>query len=354
MLDKVSKNRFIKTFAAAALILLILTASVVVLFDPFYVYHKPLPHLKAVLNDKEYQCTGTLKHFDYDAVIAGSSVCENYNNGWFDEGFGVTSVKAIRSYGATADIIYLLDMAFKHREIKKVFYNIDPSSLYTMTETTFKSTGCPVYLYDDNPFNDWKYLFNKDVLLEKIPFMIAKSFSDYDEGDSYNWAQWKTFHHLMCMTMYERLPEIAPMEDEHMYDDIARENTELITDMLKAHPDTEFIFFFSPYSMCWWDNAYRNGERDAVLSAERICIEELITYDNAKVYYYQDDTDIITDLDNYMDTIHFSKDINHFVCDSLIEGRDEITEDNIDEVLTGMYELSEEIENRYILEYYPE
>ncbi len=354
MRDTVTKNRFIKAFTAAALIMLILTASVVVLFDPFYVYHKPLPHLKAVLNDKEYQCTGTLKHFDYDAVIAGSSVCENYNNGWFDEGFGVKSVKAIRSYGATADIIYLLDMAFEHRDIKTVFYNIDPSSLYTMTETTFESTGCPVYLYDDNPFNDWKYLLNKDVLLEKIPFMIAKSFSDYDEGDSYNWAQWKTFHHLMCMTMYERLPEIAPMEDEHMYDDIAHENTDLITDMLKAHPDTEFIFFFSPYSMCWWDNAYRNGERDAVLPAERICIEELITYDNAKVYYYQDDADIITNLDNYMDTIHFSKDINHFICDSLIEGRDEITEDNIDEVLSGMYELSEEIESRYILEYYPE
>ena len=354
MIKSSDKHNFIFIFAAAVIAVLIAVAGITVLFDPFYVYHKPLPHLKAVLNDKEYQCTGTLKHFDYDAVIAGSSVCENYNNHWFDEGFGCTSVKAIRSYGATADLIYLMDMAFEHQDVKQVFYNIDPSSLYTSTETTYVSTGCPVYLYDDNPFNDGKYLFNKDVLLEKIPFMLAKSHSDYDEGDSYNWAQWKTFHHLMCMQMYERLPEISPMQDEHMYDELAVKNTGFITDMITAHPDTEFKFFFSPYSMCWWDNAYRNGERDAVLNAERICIEELIKYDNAHVYYYQDDLEIITDLDNYMDTIHFSKDINRYVCDSLIEGRDEITADNIDEVLSDMYELSEDIVNIYIHKYYPD
>ncbi|MCR5594573.1 MAG: SGNH/GDSL hydrolase family protein [Lachnospiraceae bacterium] len=346
--------KFIKIFFLSVIAVCAVIVGIIVLFDPFYIYHKPLPHLKAVLNDKEYQCVGTLKNFDYDAVIVGSSVCENFNNGWFDEGFGCTSIKAIRSYGATADLKYLMDIAFEKHDIKYVFYNIDPSSLYSPIETTYESTGCPTYLYDDNPLNDWKYLLNKDVLMEKIPFMIAKSFSGYDEKDSYNWAQWKTFHHLMCMTMYERLPEAAPMEDEHMYDELAVENTKLLTEMVTAHPETEFLFFFSPYSMCWWDNAYRNGERDAVLSAERICIEELIKYDNVSVCYYQDDKDIITNLDNYMDTIHFSKDINKYICDSLMEGKDKITEENIDSILTGMYELSEKIESEYILEYYPE
>ena len=130
------------------------------------------------------------------------------------------------------------------------------------------------------------------------------------------------------------------------------QNTKMLTDMIEAHPETEFMFFFSPYSMCWWDNAYRNGERDAVLNAERICIEKLINYENAHVYYYQDDKDIITDLDNYMDTIHFSKEINYYIYDSLKEGRDEITSENIDTILDGMYDLSERIVDEYIHEYY--
>lgn len=352
MNEKNISKKFIRSFVIALVTVFVLVIGVVVLFDPFYVYHKPLPGLKAVLNDKEYQCVGTLRNFDYDTLIVGSSVCENYNNHWFDEGFNCTSIKAIRSYGATADLTYLVDIAYENHDIKNIFYNIDPSSLYSEPVTTYESTGCPIYLYDKNVFNDFEYLLNKDVLFEKIPMEIAKSFSSYDEGDSYNWAQWKTFHHLMCMTMYDRLDEVSPMQDVHMYDDLARTNTQMIVSMVEAHPETRFYFFFSPYSMCWWDNSYRTGERDAVLSAEEICIRELLKLNNAEVFYYQDDEDIITNLDNYMDTIHFSKEINYYICDKLINGEDKITDENVDELLINMYDLSEKIENDYIHKYY--
>ena len=48
---------------------------------------------------------------------------------FIDDGFDCTSIKAIRSYGATADLCYLLDVAFAHQDIKYVFYNLDPSAL---------------------------------------------------------------------------------------------------------------------------------------------------------------------------------------------------------------------------------
>ncbi len=86
--------------------LMMAVAGLVILFDPMYHYHKPLPGLKAVLSDKEYQCIGSLKNFDYDAVIAGSSMAENYDNSWFDEDFVCRSVKAIRSYGITSDVCF--------------------------------------------------------------------------------------------------------------------------------------------------------------------------------------------------------------------------------------------------------
>ena len=62
MVRRSDRHNFIFIFAIAVIVVMILVAGITVLFDPFYVYHKPLPHLKAVLNDKEYQCTGTLKH----------------------------------------------------------------------------------------------------------------------------------------------------------------------------------------------------------------------------------------------------------------------------------------------------
>lgn len=348
-----ASQKFIKQFFIRALLLLAMVIAVVILFDPFYHYHKPLPGLKAVLTDKEYQCIGTLRTFDYNALIVGSSVCENYNNHWFDEGFSCTTIKAIRSYGATADLKYLLDNAYENHELRYVFYNIDPSSLSASTEPTYVSTGCPMYLYDKNPWNDYQYVLNKDVLLEKLPYMMAFSLiGDYDEGNSYNWAQWKYFGADLATGMYARKPAVAKMQPENTNEETLTENIALLISMTEAHPETTFKFFFSPYSMLWWDNAYRTGERDAVLYNEKKAIEALLACENAEVYFYQDDREVITNLDNYMDMIHFSKDINHRVYEKLAAGEGRLTQENYEEKLNEMYALSEEIVTDLIYTYY--
>lgn len=347
------EQKFIRSFFIRSIVLLTAVIAVVVLFDPFYQYHKPLPGLKSVLTDKEYQCVGTLRTFDYDSLIVGSSVCENYNNHWFDEGFSCKTIKAIRSYGATADLCYLLDIAYENRDLKYVFYNIDPSSLSADTATTYESTGCPMYLYDTNYLNDISYVLNKTVLLEKIPYMLAFSLkSDYDEGNSYNWAQWKFFSAQLATGMYNRLSSVKPMYEERYYEKELEGNIALLIRQVENHPETTFKFFFPPYSMLWWDNIYRSGERDAYLYNEKQAIAALLAYDNVEIYYYQDEEDVITDLDNYMDMIHFSKDINQMICDKIIAGEGRLTEENYEEKLQDMYDLSERIVKEYILEYY--
>lgn len=45
-------RKFLKNFAAVSVILLILAAGLVVLFDPFFHYHEPVGPLKAVLTKK--------------------------------------------------------------------------------------------------------------------------------------------------------------------------------------------------------------------------------------------------------------------------------------------------------------
>lgn len=338
------EQKFIRSFFIRSLLLLAGVIAAVVLFDPFYQYHKPLPGLKAVLTDKEYQCVGTLRNFDYNALIVGSSVCENYNNGWFDQGFDCRTIKAIRSYGATADLKTLLDIAYEEHSLDYVFYNIDPSSLSADAEPTFVSTGCPMYLYDKNHWNDYPYVLNKDVLMEKLPYMLAYSYiGDYDEGDSYNWAQWKYFGADLATGMYARKPTIAQMQPENMNEEVLAENIALLTELVETHPETSFKFFFSPYSMLWWDNAYRTGEQDAVIYNEKQAVKTLLAYENVEIYYYQDAREIITNLDNYMDMIHFSKDINYWVYDQIAKGEGRLTMDNYEEKLEGMRALSQEL-----------
>lgn len=348
-------KRSLKHVLIFTISLLVLIAALVALIDPFYHYHKPLPGLKAVLNEKEYQCIGSLKHFDYDSVIAGSSVAENYNNNWFDERFDCTSIKAIRSYGATADLCYFLDEAFKDHELKYVFYNLDPSALKAGTYTTFEETGCPTYLYDANPFNDLSYLYNKDVIMERIPYYLAQSLmGDYDEGSSYNWGQWKEFNLDMCTGLYLRHPSIAPMLDEHTYDEELNGNIKLIADVVTAHPETTFYIFMPPYSMLWWDNVYREGETEFYLYAMKTAIDTLSSYDNVRFYYYSGDREVITNLShNYMDTLHFSPDINLLICDNLSKDIGRVDTSNSTEVIEDMRALAYEITDSLMTPYVP-
>ncbi len=345
-------QKFLKQFFTASVILLLACVLAVVVFDPFFQYHKPLKGLKAVLTDKEYQCVGSLKTFDYDSVIAGSSVSENYNNGWFDQGFGCKSIKAIRSYGATADLCYLLDIAFEHQDLKYVFYNLDPSALEADPETTYELTGCPMYLYDDNYVNDVRYWLNKGVLMEKIPYLIANSLmGDYDENNSYNWAQWKEFNSDMILGLYIRKPSVSEMKPRDYYEDLLRKNLDLLTDRITAHPETEFYIFVPPYSMLWWDNIYREGDTEAYLYNMEQAMKTLLAYENVKMFYFQNDREIITDLENYMDILHFSPEINHYICDSLIAGKRQVNSENYAEEIRSMRDLAYETVEKLVLPY---
>lgn len=339
MKKELTSAKYIKGFLITAAVLLLLCGGLVLLFDPFFHYHKPLPFLKAVLWEKEYQVPGTLDHFDYDSVIAGSSVAENYNNRWFDDNFNCTSIKAIRSYGATADLCYFVNRAFEHQDIKNVFFNIDPSSLIQDTQTTFEQTGSPMYLYDSNPINDVKYLWNKDVLFERIPYMIASSFmKDYDEGESYNWAQWKAFNEDTILYHYIRSNKYSDMKPDDEYIDICNDNLSLLKDVITKHPDTTFYIFIPPYSILWWDNLYHDGDTNAYLYMEEHALIELLNYPNVRLYNFQNAEDIVFNLDNYTDTLHFSPEINKYMCDCLKEGKYELKTER--EITDSIFEIS--------------
>lgn len=345
-------KNYIRTFFIGAGSLLLICLLVVVVIDPLFQYHKPMPGLKEVLTDKEYQVPGSLKNFDYDSVIVGSSVAENYDNDWFNEGFHCQVIKAIRSYGATADLCYLLERAFENREIKYVFYNLDPSALVSDAEPTFQLTGCPMYLYDNCYLNDVEYVWNKGVLFEKVPYMLAQSLiGDYDESKSYNWAQWKTFDADMALGQYSRTPEISEMKPETYYETELRSNLDILTTQLQKHPETEFYIFMPPYSMLWWDSTYRDGDTEAYLYNMEQALETLLSYPNVRCFYFMNDRKIITDLDNYMDILHFSEEINYELYCNLQSGEREVTKTNIQETIDQMRSLSEEIVTDLILPY---
>ncbi len=305
---------FIRRFLLVSALLLLLAGAVVVVLDPFYHYHGPVLGLKAVVTKSEYQCIGTIRNFEYDNVLCGSSTAENYNNRWFDEAFGGRTVKAIKSSGTTADLRYYLEEAFATHEVRRVFYSLDLFALDGDPDINFVDDSMPLYLFDRNVWNDVKYVWNKDVLFEEIPYLLAMHFAgDYDEGTSYNWWQYKTFSKEEALLHYTRTAKAEPMLEKEAYQPKVDKNLRLLREMVEGHPETEFYFFLPPYSLLWWDSVNRSGQLGEFVYARNRVLEGLTAYGNAKVFDFQSDEEIVLNLDYYMDPVHFSADINRLM-----------------------------------------
>ena len=366
MLDKKSAVWYL---ASLIVLFLFLAAAIVVVFDPFYQYHEPWFGLNAVLNDRDNQVVGTIRTFDYDSVLLGSSVAENYDSSFLDASFDCTTLKVIRASGSTADLLYYLDKAHRRQELKNVFWSMDIFALTASPQITLTSKDTPYYLHTDTVLDDWPYLWNKEILCETIPQMLAYSQMGMNtQGQAYNWARGKNFSAEGAMRAYDKPKEenvfyaaedsadtsAEEVEDAFSMDEQQNltENLSMIEEELSMHPDTSYTIIFPPYSMMWWDCGYVNGVLETYFEVLEQTIPVLLTHNNAKVYFFVSDRDVICNLDNYMDMIHYSPDINQYMLEEIVQDGHRVSEANWEEVLTDMKNTCEYIIDEGIYNYY--
>jgi len=82
-----------------------------------------------------------------------------------------------------------------------------------------------------------------------------------------------------------------------------RQNISSLTD---AYPDVTFYYFFTPYSILWWQRRVEGGDIYRQIEAEQLVIEEILKCPNIKLYSFNNNFDITTDLNNYRDRLHYA------------------------------------------------
>ena len=113
-----------------------------------------------------------------------------------------------------------------------------------------------------------------------------------------------------------------------------------MTPYIEARPDVEFIFYAPPYSILYWDDCILRGRLTAEICALNEVYKRLLEYDNVRIFYFQDDWDLITDLNNYKDYSHFSKEISYYIYECM---RDGVHEVNSDTSFDTLLKFSEDI-----------
>ncbi len=329
-----------KRWAVRTVVLMLLCIAAVcvstVIVDPFFHYHAPAGWMSYYLHNQRYQNDGILKHFDYDAMITGTSMTENFKTSEMDEIFGTHSVKTSFSgafYKEISDNIKTA--AASNPDLKCVVRGLDYDVLLEDKDVE-RYEDYPDYLYDDILWNDMSYLLNKQVFFETL-WVLAKSAAGkpsttFDEYSSY--AQLYEFGTEAVENNYARPTPRADREIPLTEDERERLRANIAQNVISVaeqNPDITFYCFFTPYSIYYWDSLHQNGTLKRQLDAERTAIEMMLPYENIRLYSFFDEFDMICDLDNYRDIGHYSGQINSMILEWMHNGEHLLTEENYEE-----------------------
>ena len=332
-------KKFVKNTILYSAVILIVIAVTVVIIDPFSHYHMPLFNMGAVATDERTSLIGIAKNDNYEVALVGSSMSENFIDSWFEDGyFGKSAVKLCFQSAHFDDYEIILDEVIKHPELKTVVFGLDN---YILTDDpSEQEITIPEYLYNDKLTDDSHYLWNKSVVFEFLPMFIINNILEKGSDDNaYVWENLFPYGKDASIASYISFRPEGPKEREAY--DTYFENADLFlskfTKYIEARPDVRFYVYAPPYSILFWDYSLLNGRLEAEICLLERVYSKLLEYDNVELYYFQDDKDIITNLDNYRDYSHYKQAINYYMYSKMKKGEKRLTKDNYYDTLLNMF-----------------
>lgn len=328
------KKRWTAALLLTVVVLLGLCGGTVRLVDPFFHYHDPDPEGE-VWFDQRAQGAGLLRSQEYETVLMGSSLAANYRPFWFDVFYETSTVKVTFPNGGFGEFTRALDYACTQQDVERVIFGLDPNLL--ARDPAEEPDQLPEYLYDTNPWNDGQYLLNKDVLM-RSGYTLLKKMSGETQSiqDAFVWDGNVFFSKELALAGYERPEATGETLAADAFLENGRANLERVTGWLEQYPDTEFIFFFSPYSILFWDKMNQLGQTEAMLTLLQETVETLLQYDNAELQFFMADTEVITNLENYADHIHVAGRVTYRMAQAMPTGQYRLTKETYVEVLDGL------------------
>lgn len=310
--------------------------------DPYFHYHKPLNILKYRLGNQRYINDGIIRNFDYDSIIIGTSMTENFRTSQFDKIFNVKSIKVPFSGGSFKEIDRNIKRTLeRNKNIKIILRGLDYNGIRSNSER-MRYDSYPEYLYDNKIFNDYKYLLNKELILKGLGGVVLNTLKkrEMNFDDYSSWRDKKNGKEVV-ISNYKR--EIEKKEITNLSENeirMIKENIEKnVLETPKKYSDVKFIYFITPYSIIYWDSINQNGEILKQLEAEKLMIEMILEIPNIELYSFFNNYKLITNLNNYRDAGHYSYKINDKILEWISQGKYRLTKDNYKEYLKSNKEF---------------
>ena len=319
--------------------------------DPFFHYHAPREGYYYALDNERAQNDGILRHFDYDAVITGTSMCQNFRTSEFDALFGTNAVKTCFAGATYREISDRLERAFASSGVRYVVRSLDLSYLISGTDEMRTDMGeYPEWLYNDALPDDIRYLYNLDVLSGYTLPMLAERLRGTPGGmtpfDEYAaWYRYKHFGTEEVQSAMDRSADSGQVAQKHMEEEdrekLHANLQQNILPQIREHPETTFFLFVPPVSVAFWKEQYLAGNALYWIEALDEAMRLLLPYENVRLFCFSADESITMEPDNYCDNGHYGPWINTMILESFYadDAAYRVTEDNRESMIGRMKEL---------------
>lgn len=356
MKQSLTPRAFLVRLLCVTLALLLLCGGILWLVDPYEHYRKA--GTDYVINDRF--CTpGMIAHREYDALLVGSSMCQNFDISDMEQKLGGEILKAVKGGMTLNEADLLCRLAAEAGQAEHIYLSID---LVQFNKAIADEEYYPEYLVNDTVLDDYRYLFGYEawmryvpldtalILLEglgaDVPYILDK------ETEADNIGRWMERAAAQdAFVGEEKLIEnylagkgtVSAQDTEGMYERMAaRLDAWLATEPFD--PDVEYSVFFAPYSVLYWAHAAREGGIEDLLAFREYYFARLSEFDNVRAFDFQA-MDETRDLDLYKDLSHYHEDVNALMTRAMAEGTHlataEAVRENNEKIRAGVLALCE-------------
>lgn len=337
MSKEISISKFLKVFAGATLFILLTIGGISYTVDPFFQFRVKD---KAYLLNPRFVNQGLIKNSDYNTVIIGSSMVQNFDLSILRQDPNVKPLKIASGGLNTTDMVLLYSLVDK-KKVNKFIINID----LTQFNVVNAWSKYPDYIFKDDIISKLKYLYGYETNMRYIPVDIALAAYYYQKeipenmlskmsvDDIGSFGNTTEFSADAVKNSFLSGRNVAAQDFVGMEQRLRSELDKFIISLsMDSYPDSEFTFILPPYSSLYWSFVGSFGYYQQLFDFVPYLVSQLEKYPNVKVVCFYD-IDEISDINNYSDMTHFCPRISNKIVENLNNPAYYLTPSNVEQRL---------------------
>lgn len=316
-MKKYTASKWIMSFLCCLLAILLLLSAIAFVVDPFMQFRT---RDNAYMLVEWYVSPGLVKNHDYNTLIVGSSMIQNFDMDLFRQELGVKPLHIGVGGMNLAEIKQVLNLAYETQKADQFFVCIDLMSFASETD----KSRLPQHLFEDDILSNLRYLLSYEVWFRYLPVDVALVIADragiklpasYMTKKSIDklgdWrADYSVWGEQMVIDNYIKGKySVSEVDSTNLLQKLTSNIDAFFNEC--AFEKGEHIFFFPPYSSLCWAEYQNRGQFEILMQAKQYFIEKAAEQ-NIAVYDFQS-ADCTMDLNHYKDTTHYMPHINDWM-----------------------------------------